>query len=278
MNRIYFAGYDAVHPKDFVYDVPEGFPCFLLVVTTTPALFYTEQEVREYPAHTAILYPPGTPVWYAAHGDTYGNHWIRFASDESFVTEFLPKATAFPVSDPEYCRNLFQLLTWEASRLTGSPQHLHSTVAPAPDDGTPPGAASPQNDLIISQLLRVLFEKLHSDTQNVPETGHDRELLSLRRQIAANPQLAWSVPDMAQQLHISPGYLQFLYKQRFHASCMEDVIRFRLSRARDLLLYTNESIAAIAEQCGYGNTEHFCRQFRKYNSLAPGQFRKNSSD
>lgn len=275
MNQIYFAGYDGLHPKDFKYDIPEGFSCFLLVVTTTPALFCVQGEVREYPPHTAILYPPGHAVWYAASGDAYGNHWIRFSSDESFVTNFPQQAVPFSVSDPEYCRNLFQLLTWEASRLADSARRYSNTGLLAQSDDALPDSDSRQSDLTISQLLRILFNKLHSDTLNVPETSHDHALLSLRRQIEANPQLPWNVADMAKTLHVSSGYLQLLYKQKFRTSCMEDVIRFRIFKARDLLLYTNESIAAIAEQCGYNNTEHFCRQFRKITGSTPGQFRKN---
>ena len=67
---------------------------------------------------------------------------------------------------------------------------------------------------------------------------------------------------------------QLLYKQQFGVSCMDDVIDFRLRKAKDLLAYTGHSIAEIAEQCGYKNTEHFCRQFRKNAGTTPGRFRK----
>ena len=171
---------------------------------------------------------------------------MRFSSDESFVTNFPQQGIPFAVSDPEYCRRLFQLLTWETSPL------------------------------IISQLLRVLFAKLHDDLSNTSIACHDHELLSLRRKIATNPELPWNTTDMANELHISTGYLQFLYKQKFDISCMDDVIHFRLLKARDYLTYTTQSVAQIAEQCGYNNTEHFCRQFCKIIGLSPGQYRKTS--
>ncbi len=247
MNKIYYVGYDAAHPNDFVYNVPEGFPNYLLVVTTTPALFQVNGNISEYPPHTAVLYPPGCPIWYGAARKKYGNHWLRFASDESFVTNFSQPAVPFTVSDPEYCHNLFQLLTWEASPV------------------------------VISQLLRILFDKLRDDLLHAQSSSHDYELLSLRRRISASPQLSWSISDMAKELHISAGYLQLLYKQKFQISCMDDVIGFRLIKARDLLICTTQSISEIAEQCGYNNTEHFCRQFRKNLGLSPGNFRKAQS-
>ena len=226
MNQIYFAGYDGIHPKDFKYDIPEGFPCFLLVVTTTPALFCTQGEIREYPAHTAVLYPPGHRIWYAACGDTYGNHWIRFASDESFVTAFPRQAVPFSVSDPEYCRSLCQLLTWDASQLTAAARRFQNTGLIVPDKEEPFGYGESDarySDPTVSRLLQILFGKLLGDTTDVPAAGHSYELLTLRRQIAAAPQLPWTVADMARQLHLSAGYLQLLYKQQFHISCVGDI-------------------------------------------------------
>ncbi len=247
MNQIHSIGYDAVHQNNFRYDIPEGLDYYLLVVTTTPALFRVQDSVEEYPAHTAILFPPKHKIWYGAARERYCNHWLMFTSDESFVTNFPQQAVPFSVSDPEYCHKLIQLLTWEDSQI------------------------------IISQLLRILFNKLHDDLSNNKISPHDHELLTLRRRIATTPELAWSISDMADEMHISTGYLQLLYKQKFDTSCMEDVIHARLLKARDYLTYTPHSISEIAELCGYNNTEHFCRQFHKNIGISPGQYRKHSS-
>lgn len=245
MNKIDSIGYDAVHQSDFRYDIPEGFHNYILVVTTTPAVFYIDGEVSEYPAHTAILYPPGRKIWYGASGETYSNHWMRFSSDESFVTHFPHQGIPFTISDPEYCRRLFQLLTWEESPV------------------------------LIAQLFRLLFGKLHDELSTKQVSAHDHELLALRRKISANPEYDWNVSRMAEDLHMSSGYLQLLYRQQFDISCMEDVIAFRLQKAKDYLTYTTESISEIAELCGYRNTEHFCRQFRTNTGVSPGAYRKN---
>lgn len=280
MNQIYYVGYNATHPKEFVYDVPEGFKSYLLVITTTPALFRIHETLSEYPAHTAILYPPDCPIWYGAAGETYGNHWIRFDSDESFVTGFPQFAIPFSVSDPEYCHNLFQLLTWESSQTVSSLRFWQNTgiITQKRDAGLmrqEPGSLD--TNLIISQLLRILFYKLENELMNTGHTFHDHELLALRRKISINPQYPWTIPDMAKELHVSTGHLQLIYKQKFHVSCMDDVINFRLFKAKDLLSYTTQSISEIALQCGYNNTEHFCRQFRKNTGLSPGKYRKNAT-
>ncbi len=280
MDQIYYVGYDALHPEDFRYDIPEGFPNYLLVITTTPALFQVNGSISEYPAHTAVLYPPNHSIWYGAAGKPYGNHWLRFTSDESFVTDFPQPAVPFSICDPEYFHNLFQLLTWETSQLASSSRISKDAgiITRQRDFGLEhhePGSMAP--DLIVSQLIRILFYKLHNELLSTQHIFHDHELLALRRKISANPQYPWSITDMAERLHISAGHLQLIYRQKFNISCMDDVIHFRLFKAKDLLAFTTQSIAEIAMQCGYNNTEHFCRQFRQHIGISPGQFRKNIS-
>lgn len=275
MNQIHYIGYDGYHPEDFRYEIPEGFPCYLLVITTTPAMFRIRGTENEYPAHTAILYPPGQDICYGSCAEIYGNHWIRFTTDESFVLHFPMQGSPFAVSDPDYCQKLFQLLTWETSLLINTSRQHQSTGLITKESGDDAFSSSHERShLTISQLLRILFGKLHDDVTHIFSGSHDHELLTIRREIAANPQLSWNVTDMAKQMHISAGYLQLLYKKQFNISCMEDVIYFRLCKARDLLSYTGLGIAEIAEQCGYRNTEHFCRQFHKHMNMTPSQFRR----
>ena len=252
MNEIDFIGYSAVHPKEFFYNIPNGYDCYLLLLITSPAELFTENEMVAVPANTAILYTPGTHIYYRANGEDYRNDWIRFYSDESFVEQFPIKNQPFSVRDPEYCHNLFQLLTWESS------------------------LSSSQSETTISHLLWVLFSKLRETAAEELSTIHTQALVRLHKKICNRPQAPWNITQMAEELHLSTSRLQTLYKQLFGVSCMEDVIERRLFRAKDQLKFTTTSIREIAENCGYNNVEHFCRQFRKYHGCTPGQYRKLS--
>lgn len=252
MNHIRYAGYDASHPADFVFDIPEGHDCYLFLLTHTRAEFWVNGILSEYPAGSAILYPPGYKIYYRACSTSYVNDWIRFDTDESYAAALPLKGIPFPVSDPEYCHSLVRLLTWESSFLT---------------DNSP---------LIISNLLHTLFLKLFEDSARQEHDIHGQKLLALRKDILNNPGLPWKVQDMACRLHISAGYLQLLYKKKFGVSCMDDVIKSRIHKAKELLLYTDDTAAEIAASCGYPNPEHFNRQFRKYTGISPGAFRKTA--
>lgn len=249
MNVIHFIGYSAEHPHDFVYDFPLE-DNYLLLLTSTPAEFWVDGTLQEYPANCAILYTPGQKVYYKACGDYYGNDWLRFSSTEAFVTHFPITGKPFPVSDPEYCHNLFKLLTWESS------------------------FSSLDSELIISNLLHSLFLKLRQDSAKDLSTYRTTDLTLLRKRILNNPQLDWNVDRMAEELHISTGHLQLIYKKSFGITCMDDVIAGRIQMAKERLIYTSNTVLEIAEACGYHNVEHFCRQFHKYVGCSPGKFRK----
>ena len=252
MNEIDFIGYSAVHPPEFLYDIPNGYDCYLLLLITSPAELLIENELVPVPANTAILYPPGSRIFYRAYGEEYRNDWIRFRSDESFVEQFPLKNIPFSVRDVEYCHNLFKLLTWE------------STLESANSEAT------------ISHLLWVLFSKLHETTAEEVTNAHTQTLVRLHKKICNQPQAPWNIAQMAEELHLSTSRLQTLYKQMFGISCMDDVIQRRLYRAKDQLKFTTKPIREIAESCGYNNVEHFCRQFRQYHGCTPGQFRKEA--
>lgn len=276
MNHIRYVEYDARHTQDFVFDVPQGHDCWLLVLTRTPALFSAPKNglspkdileehtallpgeptpaLREYPAGSAVLYAPGMPIHYQACGARYENDWCRFDSDEEAVLSFPLLGTPFSLADAEYCHNLFQLLTWKNSF---------------------PGR---NNERIVDQLLALLFSELNEAARRYaphrPPHSRSQDLLALRKAVYNTPQEAWSVAVMAQRLHLSEGYLQAIYKDAFGLSCMDDCIRARIRLARDQLLYTDKPVAAVAEFCGYRNVEHFCRQFKQLTGVSPSRFRQ----
>jgi len=246
--HLFYAYCDAAHDGHFVLDVPEGLH-WLLVVTKTPALFWADGELKEYPAHSAVLYRPHQKVYYRACADRFVNNWIRFVTDEPFVTETsLPCGVPFSLDDPDYCHKLFELLVTE---------HNFNNNC---------------KDSSIRNLLKTLFNKLLESYFHADFTPQHYNLLKLRAAIQNSPGDSWTVPRMADFLRISPGYLQAIYKKTFGVSCMDDVINSRIRLAQEYLHYGSLSIAEIAFRCGYRNVEHFSRQFKRMTGYTPRNF------
>lgn len=253
MNSIQYVDYDVSHPADFVFDIPEGHDCWLLILTTTPAVFLVDNEYKEYPSNSAVLYKPHQKIYYRACSKTYGNDWIRFYTDEAYVTTTPIKCgVPFVIHDPAYCHKLYQLLSTE---------HILNNN---------------YKDITIDNLLRILFNKLLESYNYKLISPMNRNLNDLKMEIYRSPQKMWTVANMAEKLNISAGYLQNIYKNTFGITCMDDVINSRINLAKKYLLYDSYTIAEIVSLCGYRNMEHFFRQFKKITGVTPNHFRSTA--
>lgn len=253
MIDIKFVEYDARHKESFVFDVPEGHNCWLLVTTQTPAVFYVDNEYRQYPPNSAILYEPNQKIYYRACENQYINDWIRFDTDETFITNSpLPTGVPFSIQDNSYCHMIFKLLVTE--------NILNNSFK----------ASS------VNYLMRLLFNKLLESYDYKDLNELDKKLYRLKQEIYQHPDNEWNVKDMAVKLNVSVGYLESIYKKTFDVTCIEDVINSRISMAKEYLSYQQYSINEIIAFCGYNNVEHFYRQFKKVTGMTPNQFRKTN--
>ncbi len=250
MINISYVEYDARHKDNFVYDVPEGHNSWLLVTTQTQAIFYANNEYRQYPPNCAILYKPNQKIYYKASESQYINDWIRFDTDEAYITNSpLPTGVPFNIQDSSYCHMIFKLLVTE---------HILNNSFKSSS---------------INYLLRLLFNKL-LESYDYKDLGElDKKLYQLKQDIYQHPNRTWNVKDMSTKLNISVGYLENIYKKTFGVTCIEDVINSRINMAKEYLTYRQYSINEIIAFCGYNNVEHFYRQFKKVTGMTPNQYR-----
>lgn len=80
----------------------------------------------------------------------------------------------------------------------------------------------------------------------------------------------------AEQLGISPSYLSELIKQHWGETFIQYVTRYRVDKAKSLLLKTELNIADIASEIGYGNATHLIRVFKKSEGVTPGEYRQQN--
>lgn len=97
---------------------------------------------------------------------------------------------------------------------------------------------------------------------------------NLRKEMKYSPQNNWSISDASVRTGLSGSHFQRLYKKHFGNSFTEELISFRMERAKYLLKNTSMSVQRIAEECGYTNSAHFMRQFKDRERKSAGQYRK----
>lgn len=134
------------------------------------------------------------------------------------------------------------------------------TVSPSMCDWFSETVLEPGIDFL-NGLKRLRMETIMERTKKLIEERYAQDL---------------SLQLVADQLGISPSYLSELIKQHWGETFIAYVTRYRIGKAKSLLLKTELNIADIAAEIGYGNATHLIRVFKKSEGLTPGEYRLRS--
>ncbi|VEP12981.1 conserved hypothetical protein [Hyella patelloides LEGE 07179] len=119
--------------------------------------------------------------------------------------------------------------------------------------------------------LLVKTEKLFFQAQ------HPLPLLNkVFRFIGENYQNQISLREVAQEVTRSPAYLTSLVRRETGKTVLAWIKEYRMAKARQLLLKTNQSVEQISEAVGYFDRRHFSRQFVQFHQLTPQAWRKKN--
>ena len=257
--------------------------------------------IRQYVNTPAfIIYTKNAPVYYYSD-DEYVNDWINFddVPDENTCkdentrkdkTTFKNKNTCKDSNDnirkdinrnssddssiSDFMRSLnvpFNSLTLlsdytELSQLIRDlRQEFHQT-------------GSHHEEILDAKLRTILYkysDAYHLETQLSDKLKVHRPLFhEIRNGIYSQHSPKKTVSELAEAASLSVSYFQHIYKELFGVPVIQDIIRSRIERACYLLTMTPDSVAHIAESCGYENVEHFNRQFKEITGFSPNQYRK----
>ena len=118
--------------------------------------------------------------------------------------------------------------------------------------------------LKICSLLR-----FRTDNRIAVTVRHARETVDEKY---ANPDL--SLESVADQVHLSAGYLGMLFKTYTGLSFGDYLNKTRMEKARDLLVSTGANTHTISEKVGILNSTYFFTLFKKTYGMTPTQYRK----
>ena len=93
--------------------------------------------------------------------------------------------------------------------------------------------------------------------------------------IEQNYALSVTVEDMAKRCNLDRSYFGKIFRETMGQSPQEFLIRYRMSKAAELLKLTDLSIGDISIQVGYPNQLHFSRAFKKVYNISPREYRQN---
>jgi AraC family transcriptional activator of tynA and feaB len=125
---------------------------------------------------------------------------------------------------------------------------------------------------LISQVMVSLLAGCLS-SQSAPNTSTPARLHKLQQLIAHHhPDPSFGPPVAAQLAGLSLRSLHLAFAQA-GATFGAELMNYRLARARQILLHSEQSlsVSGLALDCGFKSAEHFSRRFRERYGVAPSR-------
>jgi len=126
----------------------------------------------------------------------------------------------------------------------------------------------------LANMVRYLFVCVRAKNQENAADLHFRMLEFVQQNLAEYELCAAMV---AEHFQIPEKKVYEAVRQKTGMTFKEYLTSLRMKKAAELLYTTKDSIADIAQACGYRGSSTFYRLFQEYHGMAPGQYRKDES-
>lgn len=87
---------------------------------------------------------------------------------------------------------------------------------------------------------------------------------------------AITVAQLAEACAMSEATFYRLFRETVHKTPMQYLEEYRLKQAAQWLLSDTDTLAAIAEKCGYYDEFHLSRNFKKHYGMSPREYKKST--
>ncbi|WP_372633065.1 helix-turn-helix domain-containing protein [Cohnella sp.] len=241
---------------------------------------YLQQDEERYalrPGDVLLLLPGRVHQGYAVSGENSSFYWVHF----------LCPAPSQLIEAPEIPDELRMLLTHPESHRMNSSIYI-------PVFSTPSGIE--RLNILFHQLLHIA----NSDYSTHLAAGYmttslmlelsEQTMAGLRIALGDHPAddllanlIEWvrihlaesiSISQLAERFQYNPDYLSRYFKRRTGMSLQEYIHALKLSKAKDLLAQTRQSVKEVAYEVGFSDEKYFMRLFKKYEKITPTEYRK----
>lgn len=125
---------------------------------------------------------------------------------------------------------------------------------------------------IMLSVIRIWRNHGFVPTNTAPHPD-DNSIDNITEYIDAHSNQPLRVEDLAAHCNMSYSFFAKKFRQLYGRSCKEYIEYIRVTKAEDMLLFTDYDLTYISQETGFSDCSHMIKTFRKYKNITPKQFR-----
>ena len=134
---------------------------------------------------------------------------------------------------------------------------------------------------ILYQLVRLQYESyVRPSIINKTESNQISETVAslVEKYLHCHYVHPFTITDIAEHLGYNPSYISKKFRLQYKTTIHDYIMRYRINKAKQIILYSNGTLKQIAEEVGFANIHHFTRVFKKYEGVSPGQWQNKEKN
>lgn len=147
---------------------------------------------------------------------------------------------------------------------------------PLPTDDIPEPRREALSKSRLRHLLTLFLDELApiAERRKTPETPKRLEYIrDVCKLIGEEYGSKLTLDMLSERFYTSRTKLTRDFRRMMNMSFCDYLTMVRISRSKQLLEETSESVAEIAYRCGFSSASHFIETFRRFNNCTPSEFR-----
>ena len=133
-------------------------------------------------------------------------------------------------------------------------------------------------DMRINEKLTGLLTLLMAESWH-PEAGSHiggkkKSLQYVKTYLEEHYREKITLDRLAGQFYLNKFYLARTFKEQFGATVLGYLEQVRITRAKQLLRFSDLTVEAVGREVGIGEPGYFCRVFKKVEGISPGEYRR----
>ena len=245
----------AIHPHTSMRTNLTSFLCFV-VLSGNGTLTY-EGTTYELSAGDGVFIDCRKAYSHSTSDDLWSLQWCHFyAPSLPAIYEKYKERGGSPVFHPDTVTPITEILT-RLYDIASSSDYIRDMRI---------------NELLSSLLTLLMEQSWHPESKTVSRKR--LELAEIKEYLDEHYTEKIVLEDLAERYYINKYYLTKIFKETYGSTISNYLIAMRITKAKQLLRFTDMTVDEIGSAVGMGDANYFSRMFRKVEGISPKEYRK----